>query len=465
MPEDQIKSPKNKNNLEESQSKILKNLSARLTDDYFNKKNFPLRTAGQENDKVVKAEIDELIKSKAKKIAGEVNEDDDLTDINSQKTRTEFNGIGGVSEERTLLKEQLKHLERENLKLKHQLDLLKTDYESEKNHLNATIRDLKSELHRTAPLTDNKFFTFSKDLRQVVDSVKALTDEELQDVPANDSSEDHFIVNDIIRPEPTVAIESPLTNKSVLGRLDGPREVVKTETAANSENKLEHEASKHPLNPGIKKVSTKTKTVIAASTAVALVVFVAGTLLLNQKPEVNQAIVNEYLENKGQVEGVATATTNPTASPTPSLIKKEFKNAIATFEETQWEVFRDEFLGFQVEYPGNVTDLLHTGNTITFLRKEGYLFKMQRIQTTKNLDEYWQSVKESGLTYQEEAVTLGIHKALHLILDEEVEYPGNRYLLKIGDHIFDIWYATTNPAFDEDDMRRVDRMIETMRFL
>lgn len=457
MPIDQNQTTSNKKTIDDSQSKILKNLSARLTDDYFNKKNFPLRTAGISSQDEAR-HIDDFIKQSAKRIAGK--EDEYTKELKTEVSPQKFNGVSGVDEERTLLKEQLKHLERENTKLKHELDLLKVDYEEDKKQLSLTIRDLKSELHRTAPLTDNKFFTFSKDLREVVDSVKALTQEGLGDEVQEIDIEPHDF-NEISAP-PTVSIDLPVTAKAEKSPATEPKQIEKIEGPKKLNDFIDDSQKKPTKKPG---VSKKVKTIIATSTVVAIATFTLGTFALNQKPAVNQKVVDEYLENSGQVQGIVSDKSEVNVSPTPSLVRKEFKNNQVTFEETKWEVFRDEFLGFQIEYPGNAADLLHTGNTITFLRKEGYLFKMQRLQSSKTLEEYWESVKDTGLTYKVEKEKIGIQNALHLILEEEVDFPGNRYLLKINDHIYDLWYATPNPAFDDGDMKRVEYMLSKMRFI
>ncbi len=460
MPTDQNTPTNQKKSVDESQSKILKNLSARLTDDYFNKKNFPLRTADRDQNNDVK-HIDDYIKKTARKIAGEEDEEEVLFERNVDSPE-KYDGIDGVNEERTLLKEQLKHFERENLKLKHQIDLLKADYEDEMKKTNATIRDLKSELHRTMPLTDNKLFTFSKDLRDVVNSVKALTEEELRDEVSDMSINDQAYAE--LTSPPTVAIDLPLTNKTLYAeKAPEPKQIVKTEELKHESAEVEKSTKKiSGKNP----VSKKTKKIVLVSTAVAILTFGVGTFTLNQKPKVNQKIVDSYLQNNGQVQGATTSTDSKSvASVAPTMVKKEQKNNLVTYEETKWEVFRDEFLGLQIEYPGNAIDILHTGNTITFLRKGGYIFKAQRLQTEKTLDEYWESIKANGLQYKVEKTKLNIDEALHLVLDETVEFPGNRYLLKKGGFVYDLWYAVPNPAFDDDDMKRVDKMMESLRFL
>lgn len=459
MPTDQNKRIEQKKSVDDSQSKILKNLSARLTDDYFNKKNFPLRTAGIDRTNEIR-NIDEYIKKTARKIAGEEEEEEPQFETLHHNPER-FDGVTSIHEEKTLLKEQLKHLERENLKLKHEIDLLKADYDDEMKKTNATIRDLKSELHRTMPLTDNKLFTFSKDLRDVVNSVKALTADELSEEVSELQPPNHDY-EEIATP-PTVSIDLPLTNKTLKPEKNNqPKQVVKVEEPEEDTVAVEKNSKK--ILPKLS-VSKKTKKVILTSTAVAIITFTIGTFALNQKPQVDQKIVDSYLESSGQVQGATSDTTKTVSNAAPTMVKKEQKNNQIPFEETKWEVFRDEFLGLQIEYPGNAIDILHTGNTITFLRKEGYLFKAQRLQTDKTLEEYWDSIKASGLQYKVEKTKLNIDDALHLVLEESVEFPGNRYLLKKNGFVYDLWYAVPNSAFDEADMKRVDKMMESLRFL
>lgn len=449
-------------NTQDSQNKILKNLARKMSDDYFNKKNFPSRTMKTDAEIEVQ-DINQFIRRSSDKIAGR-EDDQEYEENQSSFSPNEFDGISSPNEERTLLKEQIKHVERENLKLKHQLDLLKTDYETEKKHLTTTIRDLKSELHRTAPLTDNKFFTFSKDIREVANAVKSLSEVEVEEMPGSADNDMNF---DTAMP-PSVEFDSPLGNKSANPSQNRTSRVVESPNASHSsDNKTtiqtEPEKAKN-ITTDSKKASKNTKKNITIATVVAILVFGVSTVFISQKPKVNQDIVSAYLDNTGQVQGTSDQSAE-TVEPTPSLVRKEFKNNEVSFEETQWETFRDEFLGFQVKYPGNATDLLHTGNTITFLRKEGYLFKMQRIMTEDSAEEYWEKTKTDGLEYEAEPVTIASKPGLHLILKEETEFPGNRYLIKVGDHIFDIWYLAETDKFGEDDMKRVEFMVNSMRFL
>ena len=44
------------------------------------------------------------------------------------------------------------------------------------------------------------------------------------------------------------------------------------------------------------------------------------------------------------------------------------------------------------------------------------------------------------------------------------DYPGNRYLVKEGNFLYDIWYATQGDAFAADDIRRAKYMLDTVSF-
>jgi hypothetical protein len=328
---------------------------------------------------------------------------------------------------------------------------LHEDFQKDTTDLKKTIRDLRGEMNRTAPLTDNKLFQFSRELRHIAGTVQALSDGQTTSDSGslnNDSDSNNLDNLDSFTSSPITAPSSVPSDQT---NIEKPKQVVN----------LDKDIEKSKTDNQIKKNSKKKKTIIASTAvATALIVVVSGALLSRQ-PKADQDIVDSYLNQNGEVQG---ASDNNSDQTTPSK-KKEQKDNQVSFEETIWETYRDEFLGFQVKYPGNATDLLHTGGTTTFLRKDGYIFKMQRIYTDKTLDEYWKDTQDDGLEYEAEKTKLWFNDAIHLKLIEDVEFPGNRYLVKSKEHIFDLWYATPSKHFNEDDIKRVEHMLESVKFL
>lgn len=449
--QNQPEEKKSEKKVSNSQSKILKNLARRLSDDYHPSENYSSQRDGGHKDPQIQ-KINRIISASAKEISGEVDrKSGKKEDQKSKPSRnpSSFDGISNSKEERTLFLEQTKHLERENSKLKHELELLHEDFQKERADLKKTVRDLRGEMHRTAPLTDNKLFHFSRELRHIAGTVQALSDDSTSTQPK--PTENDSIPNQLDPIAPSV-ITNPSSPKKPEQKI-----VEKPKQEANQEVKKEKSNTKKEKN----KNSKKKKTIIASTAVATVLIIVVSGAFLTRQPKIDQDVVDSYLNQDGEVQGLS----DDNSDKTPSLRKKEQKDNQASFDDTIWETYRDEFLGFQVKYPDNVTDTLHTGNTMTFLRKDGYLFKIQRIFTDKSLDDYWESTKNDGLEYEVESVTLEFSDALHLTLVEEVEFSGNRYLVKSKEHIFDVWYATPNIHFDEDDIRRVDYMINSLRFL
>ena len=449
--ENKSKEKKSEKKVSSSQSKILKNLARRLSDDYHPSENYISQKNGENKDPQIQ-KINRIIQKSSQEISGEADKKaekkEDLKHKPSFNPST-FDGISDPKEERTLFIEKTKHLERENAKLKHELELLHEDFQKERADLKKTVRDLRGEMHRTAPITDNKLFHFSRELRHIAGTVQELSNENSINQTKSIDKDSNIDNLDTINSNPIA--KASLSEPPDQRKVEKPKQVINQEVDKN----------KSKTKKEIKKNSKKKKTVIASTAvATALLVVISGALLTRQ-PKIDQDMVDSYLNQDGEVQGLS----DDNQGQTPSLTKKEQKDNQASFDETIWETYRDEFLGFQVKYPDNVTDTLHTGNTMTFLRKDGYLFKIQRIYTDKSLEDYWEATKNDGLEYESESMTLEFSEALHLTLIEEVDFPGNRYLVKSKEHIFDVWYATPSNHFDDDDMKRVDYMINSLRFL
>jgi hypothetical protein len=89
-------------------------------------------------------------------------------------TPESFDGISDDGEKLSLLEQQVIKENRRARKLEHEMALLKAEFEDEKKQLQHMVKDLKQELHRTAPLHDNKFFSLSKELRSAMDEISSI---------------------------------------------------------------------------------------------------------------------------------------------------------------------------------------------------------------------------------------------------------------------------------------------------
>ena len=66
------------------------------------------------------------------------------------------------------------------------------------------------------------------------------------------------------------------------------------------------------------------------------------------------------------------------------------------------------------------------------------------------------------LQYKDSESTFKNNEALFLELEEASQFPGNRYLVKKEEVIYDIWYATKSEKFEEDDIKRAKYMLDSV---
>jgi len=135
------------------------------------------------------------------------------------------------------------------------------------------------------------------------------------------------------------------------------------------------------------------------------------------------------------------------------------------YSQTIWDTFKDPTVGIEVNYPQNTVNVVKTESSLTFLRKNGYIFKIQIYETAFDIDEYWKSVKANNLNYNVKKTTFRDEPALFLELEDITEFPGDRYIVKLNDYIYDIWYATYSKNLSDDDVKRVDIMLNSFKFL
>lgn len=137
------------------------------------------------------------------------------------------------------------------------------------------------------------------------------------------------------------------------------------------------------------------------------------------------------------------------------------------FADTVWTSYKDGDLGIVLEYPKNTSFRLKPvgSSNLWFLRKDGYLLKVEKIETDQSLQQYSESIT-STVKYTVEAANVRNHDTLHLILDDNLPVRGNVYLVKMdGNIIYKIWYKTYAPNENVDDEQRVKRMLDTLDFL
>lgn len=417
------------------------------------------------------AEINRLIDSVHQKVSqAHLDIPDDLP-ATIAETPHEFDGVVGEQEEYEVLTEALKREQEKTLKLKHELRMIREEFDREKEKLKDSIKELRKELHRTEPIAENSFFTLSKELGEALESMDQLgvvpetagMKAALKAQPETDFSIDEFMqnepvatetvtdANEVVQPEAIKTEETPKAEATTQ-----PREVVKDKPPETA-----------------KKTTTKKRLLLTGAAAITALLVLSAGLSYNimTKPAVDETLVQEYIQKQnGTVAGVQTngnmeSTGDVSDNPATTLAQTEKAQAIVPFEQTVWESLREPIFGVQFQYPANAVEIMKTDSNITLLRKSGYIFKVQLVETSLSLDEYYEQIKATSLNYEVEKTTFANKPALYLKLQDVADFPGNRYLVAENGLIYDFWYATDSSAFDSDDIKRVEYLLKTVSIL
>jgi len=173
------------------------------------------------------------------------------------------------------------------------------------------------------------------------------------------------------------------------------------------------------------------------------------------------------------IESVSSGNANVLANQVPDEFsnldpQNKYKEAYAEapFEQTVWSNYSDPELGISIDYPKNTSYRLKpvASNNLWFLRRDGYLLKIEKIITDKSLEDIKSEIAKD-VKYTVENVIVRDRPAIHLILDEDLPVKGNIYLSRYSDGVYKIWYKTFLPDEDVDDQKRVVQMLDTLNFI
>jgi hypothetical protein len=415
----------------------------------------------QRNDPEL-SEIERMIQSTSEKLE-DLHLDSMAEESVAQEEPDVFDGISGEKERLHLLEEQLKFEQKKAARIKHEMALIKAEFEQEKKSHEVTLREIRKDMHRSSQIEEPEFFSLSRELKGAIDAIEKLVDQGVPKEVANNSDpvDQELVIQN--KPETSQAVKTE------------PRIVAKTPEMKKEQNMVLKSETDEEQIKKISKTDKKKKMMITGGVAMLVLITISGGVSYSMfsKPAVNDELVQEYL-NKSQ-EGEVAGTTDEAGTGVPSEEQKqtqmqgtykaeEAMMAEVAYADSVWQKLNDPIWGVQLEYPENSVKMVRTESSITFSRKEGYIFRIQMIDTGLELDIYWDQIKATNYTYMAEHVDFKSRDALKLTLQDDVEFPGNKYLVKIGDKIFDIWYATTSSKFSTDDLKRVDHILESLVF-
>lgn len=392
-------------------------------------------------------EEDEVTKQNA------VYREDDVDDEEIQ----DFNGVSDLKEQEELYGEAIGYERKKKKAVEEQIKELEAEKEKEKKALEQEIKALKQELHRTAPLQGNKFFTLSKELREAITDIERLA-----------AQGGVSIVEAALPPRPVK--EVPLSADAISQvpyQAPPPAVAAPAAVVAPPVSTQPPAVPTQPVASPEKKTLSKTKMMITGTTAAVIIIGASGVFANSflSKPKIDQKIVDSYLQQNGQVQGATTSDQPQSATDASATGEVDPSQADVPFEKSLWSDFKDSSFGVTLQYPKNAVKAIRTDSNITFIRKTGYLFKIQRIETSLTVDEYWKQIKATSLNYTSSPDTFKNKPALKLSLEDMADYPGDRYLVKEGDFIYDIWYATPSNSFTKDDISRVEKMLASLSIL
>lgn len=136
------------------------------------------------------------------------------------------------------------------------------------------------------------------------------------------------------------------------------------------------------------------------------------------------------------------------------------------FSDTQWEAYQAPDMGVKINYPKNISFRWRPvgSDYLWFLRKDGYLLKIEKIGGSQSLDSVSANVSK-GIKYKADNKTIRGLPTIHLTLQEEMPVKGNVYLVQFEGFIYKIWYRTFEPGENDDDAQRVNKMLESLDFV
>ncbi len=392
---------------------------------------------------------------------------------------------GKFTKKLSMMEKELQAAQEREQKLKSEIKEIENNFNEEKEKLSRQITKLKQDLHRTVPIQDNKFFSVSKELAQVVSAMNELVEEHQRAKPDQDTGQSTEKPADMAMSENKN--EKPpdkQANVDANQKTENQPSASPTEKDKPPETK-ESDDSKLPIY----KRAKFRKIAIPVAFGIGTIVILGGIgwHFLGGNAGVDESLVNQYIEggvptpteeqkppenqgesqtNSGNSEDQVKGETSPPPAASSSPDEKYANSqADVSFEDTQWEIHKDPTFGVSFDYPKNSSDLVKTDSSMTVIRKTGYIFKIQKIESALDLEEYWKQIKASSLNYKVKETKFRNLPTLALELEDITDYPGDRYLVKKDDYIYDIWYATYSKNLSDDDAKRVDVMLNSLQFI
>ncbi len=199
------------------------------------------------------------------------------------------------------------------------------------------------------------------------------------------------------------------------------------------------------------------------------VVIIAGSIIgykLNNANKLRETYIaqakNVYANNAQNSAGDTTPDEFKSKS-TESKYKEAYIDM--PFADTVWDNMSNPSFGIKLSYPRSTSYKFQSvdGNSVIFLRKDGYLMKIEKIAFAAPLDQYITNSFKTNVGYMTEITTIKKTPAVLLTQNEQLAVNGNIYLYKPDNNtIIKIWYKTFAKDEDRDDKQRVAKMLDSI---
>jgi hypothetical protein len=340
------------------------------------------------------------------------------------------------------LRTAIAQLENERAELSGELNRTQAEYQTHYTQMQGALNSLRNVVRSQARAFDQQVRVFSLDATQTIESMLGNLDAASVPIPERRAAAPVSLERELLPIEPAVA-EAPFSDTPTW--LEEPS--VPIAATPQKPEKVRRERTPRSY-VGLTRWAVRG----FAMAAVGGIAFVGIQQLQGRA-------------DTGTVAGVTSAAPSPTVTTENPAEKYKESFALLPFDQTTWETYTDQDLGFSVRYPTNTSNKVRTigGSNAWFLRFNGYLMKLTAETTQDTLDAWWE--KSQGFYSDGATVKKGVFRGRPAwIVDpaEESITSGTTYIVGTKTGVLHVWVKDEDPK--TDDGQRLTKMVDSLTF-